>query len=473
MGSNRNLKTYRSALRTLSVHIFRTGPRSTHIDDISTAISPSATAVPKNSPVVYGLGNMGLQLLLPAFAAYFTFYYVDVLGLAVALAATVNTVYAVWDAVNDPLLGYLSDNTRTGRGRRRPWLLAGLPLLLIFLVFGYMVPEDFRQGSRLFLYALVVTFLFEMSATIVSVNYQALFPELFRGLKERAKASTLLHGLGMGGELLGLALTPIVYSRFGFDGMAILYAALGGTLLLLAILRSVEDPTAQTLPTADPISAFREVLQDRLFWQITLVATAGWFTTGIYTLATPFYTKYTLGASPETPAYIFGTVFVTAIAVVSFWGKLVQRLGIKRAWLLALGVMALSAVVIGLAPGLVVAIVGAAVAGAGLSGVKVCREMMLSSLVDRSVERSGRRNEGMYYSLNRLLGRLSRVLEGLALLTLGVLFGYVSGENPGPDPGVAFRFLMSVFPFVFLVLGIWLTYRLPNETLETAWNADG
>jgi GPH family glycoside/pentoside/hexuronide:cation symporter len=135
--------------------------------------------------------------------------------------------------------------------------------------------------------------------------------------------------------------------------------------------------------------------------------------------------------------------------------------------------MALSAVMLGLAPDLAVAIAGAAVAGAGLGGVKVCREMMLASLVDQSVERSGRRNEGVYYSLNRLLGRLSRVLEALALLLLGVLFGYVSGENPGPDPAAAFRFLMSVFPFVFLLLAMWLAYLLPKEALETAHATDG
>ena len=58
-----------------------------------------------------------------AFGGYYLFYYVDVLGLAVALTAIVNVVYAIWDAVNDPLVGYLADNTRTRWGRRRPWLL--------------------------------------------------------------------------------------------------------------------------------------------------------------------------------------------------------------------------------------------------------------------------------------------------------------------------------------------------------------
>jgi GPH family glycoside/pentoside/hexuronide:cation symporter len=62
--------------------------------------------------------------------------------------------------------------------------------------------------------------------------------------------------------------------------------------------------------------------------------------------------------------------------------------------------------------------------------------------------------------LNRFIGRLSKILEALALALLGVLFGYVSGENPGPHPENAFRFLTGVFPFVCLVLAWVLARRL-------------
>lgn len=117
----------------------------------------------------------------------------------------------------------------------------------------------------------------------------------------------------------------------------------------------------------------------------------------------------------------------------------------------------------GLAPNLAVGILGAAVAGMGLGGIKVCREMILASLVDRSIIRSGHRREGIYYSLNRFIGRLSKILETLALVLLGVLFGYVSGQDPGPDPESAFRFLISVFPFVCLVLAWALARKLCLE----------
>jgi len=121
----------------------------------------SDPAVQNNSPIAYGLGNFGLQAAFKVFAGYYMFFYVDGLGLAIALAAIINVVYALWDAVNDPLVGYLSDNTRTRWGRRKPWQLIALPFYVIFLILVYAVPDAFQGGDRLFWYALVVIFLFE------------------------------------------------------------------------------------------------------------------------------------------------------------------------------------------------------------------------------------------------------------------------------------------------------------------------
>ena len=206
--------------------------------------------------------------------------------------------------------------------------------------------------------------------------------------------------------------------------------------------------------------AFGDVLRDRPFWHFTLVVTLLWFTTGIYTIATAFYAKYTLGAGPRAPTLIFGAVFIVAILSVSIWGRLIRRWGIKRTWLTAISVFLVSAVLLGVASDLPLAVFAAAIAGAGLGGNKVCREMILAGLVDKSLARTGRRQEGVYYGLNRFIGRLSKILEALALILLGLLFGYVSGEDPGPNPDDAFRFLMSVFPIVCLLIALLLARRL-------------
>ena len=429
-------------------------------EPLTTTSSQPDTITNRNSPIVYGIGTMALMIMTQAFSGYYMFYYVDVLGLAVTLAAVVNVIYAIWDAVNDPLMGYISDNTRTRWGRRRPWLLAGLPFYLLFMVLFFSVPEPFRQGTNLFWYALIMIFLFESASTIMNTNYGALFPELFQGFSVRARASAYTHGFGMVGELLGFSLTPIIYSQFGFTGMALLLAGFAGLILFASIVKIAEDPKSQQQTTFDWKEALQDVLRDRPFWHFTVVATFLFFTTGIFTLAIPFWAKYTLRASPQSPALIFSIVFISAILMVSPWSMLVRKWGIRRTWLWAIALMIIAAIELGFANTLVSGAAGALIAGVALGGIKVCRELVLADLVDRSLSRTGHRREGVYYSLSRLLARLSKILETLSLVLLSVLFGYVSGENPGPDPENAFRFLMSVIPVIFLVVAWFLARRL-------------
>jgi GPH family glycoside/pentoside/hexuronide:cation symporter len=128
--------------------------------------------------------------------------------------------------------------------------------------------------------------------------------------------------------------------------------------------------------------------------------------------------------------------------------------------------MAASAIILGLASNLVVGAIGAAVGGASMGGINVCREMIMANFVDRNLKRTGHRREGIYYSLKRVIGKLSKITESLALVLLGLLFGYVSGENPGPQPENAFRFLMGVFPLVFAIIAWLIASRLSFENKQ-------
>ena len=431
---------------------------SSTLETNQTALSKDASITTQNSPFIYGLGSFGLESAFKVFTGFYIFYYVDVLGLAISMVAIVNVIYAIWDAVNDPLVGYLSDNTRTRWGRRRPWLLAGLPFYVGILVLVYVVPEPFKQGSALFWYALIIFFLFEGAYTVMQVNYNALFPELFQNFRERARAGPYYQGLYMLGELVGFSIPPIIYAAYGFEPMAVVFAVIAGIALFIAINGITEDSKVLKTPPLNLKNAFEDVLKDRPFWLFSIGLTFLTFTTGIYTLATPFWVKYTLGASPQTTSLIFAIVFIIAILSVSAWGSLVRIYGIKTTWMWSIVVMAASAIILGLAPDLVIGGIGAAVAGAGLGGIKICREMIVANFVDQSLKRTGHRREGLYYSLLRVVGKLSKILEALSLALLGVLFGYVSGENPGPQPENAFRFLISVFPLVFMIIA-WLISR--------------
>lgn len=427
----------------------------------------SQAAAAPNSPFLFGLGAFGLESLFKVFAGYYVFYYTDKLGLAIAMVALVNIIYGFWDAIDDPIVGFLSDNTRTRWGRRKPWLLIGLPFYVGLLVLVYAVPEAFLQGNALFWYAMVIFILFEAASTVMSVNYSALFPELFQGFKERTRASSYYQGLGMFGELIGFSIPPFIYARFGFVPMAISFAEVSGLALFLGMIRNREDPNALQAPPLNLKGAFGEVLTDRPFLFYAIAVTFLTYITGVYTLGTPFWVKYTVGASPQSTSLIFAIVFSMAILFASIWGRIVQAVGIRRCWMLSIMMMASSAIILGFASSLVVGAVGAAIVGASMGGIKVCHQIIMANFVDRDLKRTGHRREGVYYSLLRVLGKFSKVLESLALLLLGLLFGYVNGKNPGPHPADAFRFLMSVVPLALTVIAWFVSCKLPFENAQS------
>lgn len=131
-----------------------------------------------NSPLSYALGMFAMMVPTQAFSAFYSYYYVEKLGLGVGLATLARTIYLIWDAVNQPLFGHWSDRTRTRFGRRKPWIWASIPLFMMTFCMIFAVPQGLAQHQNsLFLWFLVALLLFEAVSTVIWVNYGALFPE--------------------------------------------------------------------------------------------------------------------------------------------------------------------------------------------------------------------------------------------------------------------------------------------------------
>src|SRR5512136_817638 len=158
--------------------------------------------------LAFGVGDLGPAIVAAINGFFLNAFLLDVAGLRPAVAGTIFLVVKIWDAVNDPIMGALTDRTRTRWGRRRPWLLFAAIPFGVFFFLQWIVPplDDFGK----FWYYLLVALLLDMAYTAVNVPYAALTPELTHDYDERTSLSSYRFSFSILGGVLAAFLHTII-----------------------------------------------------------------------------------------------------------------------------------------------------------------------------------------------------------------------------------------------------------------------
>ncbi|MFC5403445.1 MFS transporter [Cohnella soli] len=419
-----------------------------------------------NSPMMYAFGMLAMMIPSQAFSTFYSYYYVDTLGLSLALATVARTVFLIWDAVNQPLVGYWSDRTNTKYGRRRPWIYAAIPLFMLTFTMVFSPPKDLSEVG-LFTWFLIALVLYEAVATVIWVNYGALFPELFRGDRIRAKASAVQQGWQIVGILIGTAATPILYKAIGFGPMAIVYSFLFAGFMLLCLRNVKEDEEAVKLPQLGLKEAFRETFKNKTFWLVNAANSFAQTVNGLLAATIPFYAKYVLRIPEEQNTYLLAAVFVSVIPLVGVWFWLIRKMDPVKGWRLSLVAYALSVIPLWFGTDLTSGIIAGVFAGFGLAGFLVTPPIVNGIIIDRDSEKTGSRREGVYTAVSGFIIRSSGLISAVAFLIVGVIFGYKSGDEPGPDPESTFRYLICVVPLILLAVSVVISLFVRLERTST------
>ncbi|MFD0590110.1 MFS transporter [Paenibacillus sp. GCM10027627] len=404
-----------------------------------------------NSPWMYAFGMLAMMIPSQAFSAFYSYYYVEKLGLGLGLAALARVIFMIWDAVNQPLAGYLSDRTNTKYGRRKPWIYAAIPLFVLAFVFVFSAPEGLGQTS-LFIWFLAALLLFEAVATILWVNYGALFPELFRERKLRTKASSIQQGYQIVGILIGTAAAPIVFGALGFGQMAWVFGALFAVFMLLCMRYTQENEEARQTPQIGLKEAFSATLSNKPFWVFNFSNSFAQTVNGLLSSMIPFYAKYVLKIPEEQVSLLLASIFVSVIPLVGVWYWLIRKMDPVKAWRISILAYALSVIPMWFGSSLLTGILSGVIVGFGLAGFLVTPPVVASLIIDRDFAATGRRREGVYTAVSGFIIRSSGLISALAFLIVGVIFGYKSGDEPGDNPEMTFRVLISAVPFLLLVI---------------------
>lgn len=398
----------------------------------------------------YAVGMFGTSIPINMLKTYAAFFYVDKLGLTTAQLALILTIYAFIDAIDNPVYGFLSDRTRTRWGRRRPWLMIGTPLMVLGLIAFYSPPS--LAGTPLLAYAMLFYILTGTLDSVINAGYSALFPELFKTDKERAATNALRQAFQLVAMIISIALTPVVTDLLGFSLTSILYGILGGGVILYMAFTAKEVPVTEEEEKPKLWHSLKSLFINKKFW-IAGFANAFYSAAMSLVLASlPFFVKYTLQIPNSQSTILFASVLLIAIGCVAVWAWFVRKYTLMPVWRAALMALAVAFVPLFFATSLVTAIVGSALVGFGFAGVITTMDLIGAKIMDEDTAKYNLRREGIISNAMGFMNRLNGLFTGFAFLLVSRLFGFQSGNNPGTQPQNAARFLLTVFPFILMVI---------------------
>lgn len=421
----------------------------------------------RTSPFRYAIGMFGTSIPINMFKTFAAAFYVIQKGVTTEQFAQVLFYYTFLDAIDNPIYGFLSDRTRTKWGRRRLWLVIGAPLLALCFIAFYNIPS-FISGKGIFPYMLLMYMLTGTLDSLINANYGALFPELFRTDEERAKTNALRQGFQLVAMVISIALTPMLTDSLGYKTTSILYSILAVAVIIYCAVGCHESPVEETDQKPQLWDTLKVMLTNPKFWIFGLTNAFYSAAMALVMSAVPFFVKYTLGLEGAATTILMGVVLLLAMGGVAVWATLVKKHGLMPAWRIALMALAAAFIPLYFMKSLVGAIIASCAVGFGFAGAITTMDLIGARIMDEDTRKHGLRREGTYASAMGFMNRLSGLFTSLAFLLVGKLYGFESGDAPGPQPDAAARFLLTIFPFAVMILSVAASRFLKFPELDDA-----
>jgi GPH family glycoside/pentoside/hexuronide:cation symporter len=420
----------------------------------------------------YALAVIGIPVYV-----YIPKFYTDVVGINVILLGYILFSVRIFDAVTDPVIGYLSDRTTTRFGRRRPYIAVGSVFIavMMFLLFNppQATPAFETVWFGVFIYAL---FLFW---TIVTVPYESLGPEITFDYQDRISLFGIRDGFLIAGTLAAASAPALIQWLFGFSGdaaderakffwISIVYAPLLiGTAwwCTLAIKELHPQPKKEVLGL---LSGLRQVAHNRPFMVLLAAYTISAIGNNLPATLILFYVQYVLQS--DLADFFLLLYFVSGIIFLPGWIFIAKRTGKKPAWLASMAINTGAFVgVFFLGPGDTI-FYGILVflSGIGFGATLAIPSAIQADVIDYDELLTGERREGQYIGLWSISKKLAAAIGiGAGLSMLGMA-GYTPNVDQTPHVQLVLRILYALIPSLCNLLGLIIALAYPiNEKIHT------
>ncbi|MBN1881954.1 MAG: MFS transporter [Deltaproteobacteria bacterium] len=434
--------------------------------------------IPLSTKLGYGIGDFGANLAFLTTLFYLLYFFTDVFGIEAKVAGIIVLASKSWDAVSDPLMGTISDRTKSRWGKKRPYLLFGaLPVGIAFMLLFYSPQfggsEEVIARYRI-IWGVLTYILFCTTITVVNVPYAALTAAMTRDSHERSVITGYRMSFGIVGTLVAAGATLPLVGLFGGDdpiaGFRTLGMCYGAVLTVVTLIafgatrETVTDVTIDVGTQMRPYEYVLTVVKNRPF-MILLVGTL-MYMLAMNTLAAvvAYYFKYNLKAE-NLIAFANMGIFIPALFSIPLFVSIGKKASKKLAYNLGMGTVGAMLVVLFFfaEKSLVLTFICLAVAGMGLSTNWLSPWAIIPDTVEYSEWKLGIRNEGILYGVFFFVFKLGAALAGFLVGRVLDFVGYMANQPQTDQSLLGIRLLFTLFPVCFIILGITIMSFFPID----------
>ena len=404
-------------------------------------------------------GQMGAPLAalsLPLYV-YLPSFYANTLGLGLASVGGVLLVARIWDLFTDPLVGICSDRIGWRRNRRKKWIAAGSPILLVGLLFLFLPVEG--AGT---IYLLLSSCVFYLGATVVMLPYLAWGAELASGYHDRSRVTGAREGFVISGTLLAAAV-PAFFANDMRTAMLVLGLAIAILMVpsIIILLSNVPDRQIARIPKWRWQDAARIISKNHAFRRLLSAYFLNGLANGLPATLFILFVSYRIDV-PDAAGQLLMLYFVSGILGIPAWLALSKRLDKHRAWSVAMIAACVSFLVVPFLNAGDIAIFGfiCAVSGLCLGADLALPPSMQADVIAKDSFDTGIERAGLYFGLWNLATKLALALAVGIAFPLLEWSGFTVGAAKQPKFGLdMLAILYGGLPVVLKLTSILLIWH--------------
>jgi len=452
--------------------------------DSSSTLKPKKLTL--SYKVIWGIASLGTSLISGIYGGLLTSFYQDYLGVTAKWIGIAAIVYAIWNALNDPIFGYITDNTRSKLGRRIPYMRFTAPFLALTFVLVWFAPDktalvgDQRQ-LVLFAWMLGSMLLYDTAYTIIGLVYSALLPEVTESDSERNGLQISSSLFAMLGTLLGFLIPDMVRPKAGTDTslwplrIAMIVVAIVGMLLIMATTFKVKERKEFT--QVDKPLGLGKAIGYTFSSKSFLILVAANFMSILMSsliLGSMFYMADYVMKMGVIILMIF--IFIPLIIGIPITSLIRKKLGVVGAQQLLLIIAGIGLIAVAFVPNGFIPVC-LVLAGFGLSGPQTLTNVLFAQVADEDELRTGVRREGAFFGVNALLTKPAQsvalwivpaILEATKFVTRASNAGEIFVNQPATAI-FGIKTFIGIIPGVACILGaiLLIFYPLKGNYLKS------